>query len=187
MTTTSYPMFACRSPNAGLALSPGFHIFFRTWAKKINCPGCRRADGDVNIWTVPLLNRLGIPLTPLFQVGTGKAVALRPPETGVEARGPSNSPPTVPGLRLTALLFFSSGSGVFRYARKRRDESRLCPCIDGVRSYNFLMAALNRMAAATGRSTALQAGQDFPYPRLPKWRRLNEPRKRSHGLCRRRR
>ena len=79
-------MFACRSPNAGLALTLGFHVFFRTRAKKINCPGCRRADSDVNIWTVPLLNRLGIPLTPVVQIGIEKGVALRPPEAGVEAR-----------------------------------------------------------------------------------------------------
>ena len=166
---------------------PRLSRFLRTRAKKTHCPGCRQADSDVNIWTVPLLNRLRIPPIPVFQVGIEKGVALRPPETGIEARGPSNSSPTVPGLRVTALLFFSSGSGVFRYARKRRDESRLCPCIDGVRSYNFLTAALDRIATASGRSTTLQAGQAFTFPRLPKWRRVNEPRKRPHGLCRRRR
>lgn len=77
---------------------------------------------------VPLPNRLEIPLTPLSQVGIEEGVALRPPETGVEARKAiPNTLPTVPGLRFTALSFFSSGSGVFRYARKGRDESRLMP------------------------------------------------------------
>lgn len=109
-------------------LSLGFHVLFCIWLKTINCPGCRRADSDVNIWTVPLPNRLEISLTPPSQVVVEEGVALHPAESVVEAgKAIPNSLPTVPGLRFTALSFFSSGSGVFRYARKGRNESRLMP------------------------------------------------------------
>ena len=56
------------------ALSLGFQVFFRMRAKTINTLQCRRADSDVNIWTVPLLNRLGIALTRVFHVGIEKGL-----------------------------------------------------------------------------------------------------------------
>lgn len=91
----------------GLCLSPGFHVLFRIGLKKIDRPGCRRADRDVNIWTVPLPNRFEIPLTPLSQVDIDEGVALRPPETGIEAREAIlNSLPTAPRSEVYCAIIF---------------------------------------------------------------------------------
>src|ERR1700693_4803825 len=42
LTTTSYPMLPCRSPNAGLALGPGFHVFFVRGQRRLTVPGVDR-------------------------------------------------------------------------------------------------------------------------------------------------
>jgi hypothetical protein len=94
------------------ALSLGFQVFFRMRAKTINRLECRRADSDVNIWTVPLLNRLGIALTRVFHVGIEKGLHFALQRPVLKHRVIPTPRPTVPGFRFTELLFFSSGSGV---------------------------------------------------------------------------
>jgi hypothetical protein len=71
-----------------LCLSLGFHVLFRIWPQKINYPGCRLADGDVEIWTVPLPNRPGILLTPIFQVASDKELHLALQRPGLKGVRP---------------------------------------------------------------------------------------------------